>query len=229
MRAEKTPQIRILVVDDHPVFRLALREQVEMESHLIVIAEAEDGEDALRKAHDLHPDVIITDINLPSLNGLQLTQHIVKELPNSYVIVITGHDDDDQALYAFRAGAHGYCSKHVTAEQLIHTIQSVVRDRYVVGEQEMTSEQLHKWLGQQIEAADVKRGVVHAPYDPLSEREMEVLELVAHGLSNRQIAQRLKISPRTAQKHVASMLLKLKVESRTQAAITALHNGWIRL
>ena len=222
--------IKLMIVDDHPVFRQGLRDVLDIEEDMEVVAEASDGEEALEKAVDQEPDIILMDINLPTVNGLQVTRQIKSELPGARFIMITGYDDAEQVFHALRAGASAYCPKDVTPDKLIHTIECVDEGKYVVGEQVMVYDEVIQWIekkvGRMVDslAADMEDYLV-----PLSPREMEILEHVTRGMSNKEIAFKLGISHQTVKNHMTSILRKLRVDDRTQAAVYALSRGWVRL
>ena len=131
-------QLKVLIVDDHPVFRQGICDVVETDPNIVVVGQAADGEVAIEMAYDLSPDVILMDINLPTINGLQVTRKIKSVLSDTKVVVLTGYDDVEQVFHALRAGASAYCPKDVTPEALIQAIHSVRQDMYVVGEKNMT-------------------------------------------------------------------------------------------
>ncbi|GAB4281480.1 MAG: response regulator transcription factor [Candidatus Promineifilaceae bacterium] len=195
-----------------------------------VVGEAADGEVAIEIVNEIKPDVVLMDINLPTINGLQVTRRIKNQLPNCKVIVITGYDDDEQVFHALRAGASAYCSKDVPPEALIGIIHTVRDGYYVVEDKTMRYEELLDWIDQKI-------GRLSGPlmsesdelFQPLSPREMEILEHVTRGLSNKEIAYKLGISHQTVKNHMTAILRKLRVDDRTQAAVYALRHGWVRL
>jgi DNA-binding NarL/FixJ family response regulator len=223
-------QNRVVIVDDHPVFRQGLRDVLETDPQLQVVGEAANGEVAIELARQDEPDVMIIDINLPDTNGLQVTRQIRARQPDVKVIVITGYDDVEQAFHAIRAGASAYCPKDITPELLIGTIYAVQEGYYVVDERRMTHDEVVKWVEEKI-------GGIHGhiytdtedSFVPLSPREMEILEHVTHGKSNKEIAYALGISHQTVKNHMTAILRKLNVEDRTQAAVYALTRGWVRL
>lgn len=223
-------EIRVIIVDDHPLFREGVRNIVDSEDDLTVLAEAMSGDEGLELVRNLKPDVALVDINLPSINGIQVTRQIISERLNTAVVLLTAYDDVEQVLHAFRAGASAYCSKDVEPGKLVDVIRHVARDFYVVGDQVYDREGLEHWLDRGVET--VRRphheGEVDA-YTPLSPREMEILQYVTRGLSNKEIAVQLGISHQTVKNHMTSILHKLDVEDRTQAAVYALRHGWVRL
>jgi DNA-binding NarL/FixJ family response regulator len=225
-----TEQIELLIVDDHPVFRQGLRDVLETDPRMKVVGEAADGEVAIEMAYEINPEVILMDINLPTINGLQVTRKIKAQLPDVKVIMITGYDDAEQVFHAIRAGASAYCPKDITPEALINIIHTVRDGNYYVEEKTMTYDELMHWVDQRI-------GRFSGPlisdsedlFVPLSPREMEILEHVTKGLSNKEIAYKLGISHQTVKNHMTAILRKLRVDDRTQAAVYALRHGWVRL
>lgn len=223
-------QNRIVIVDDHPVFRQGMRDVLETDPQLQVVGEAANGEVAIQQAEELGPDVMIMDINLPDIMGLQVTRQIRARRPEIKVVVITGYDDAEQAFHAIRAGASAYCAKDITPELLISTIYAVQQGYYVVDERKMTHDEVVKWVEEKV-------GRITGPittdtedsFVPLSPREMEILEHVTYGKSNKEIAYALGISHQTVKNHMTAILRKLSVDDRTQAAVYALSRGWVRL
>jgi DNA-binding NarL/FixJ family response regulator len=223
-------QISLLIVDDHPVFRQGLCDVLETDPTMKVVGEAADGEVAIEKALDINPDVILMDINLPTINGLQVTRKLKAQQSEAKIIMITGYDDAEQVFHALRAGASAYCPKDITPEALIKIIHSVKAGMFYVDEKTMTYDELLIWVEQKI-------GRFNGPlvsegddlFVPLSPREMEILEFVTKGLSNKEIAYKLGISHQTVKNHMTAILRKLRVDDRTQAAVYALRHGWVRL
>ena len=218
-------QIKVLIVDDHPVFRQGLRDVLETDPKLNII-----GEVALEIVPEINPDVILMDINLPTLNGLQVTRKIKGQFPQIKVIMITGYDDAEQVFHALRAGASAYCPKDITPEALIGIINIVQDGNYVVGEKTMNHDEVLEWVEQKIgRFAGPLISDSEEMFVPLSPREMEILEHVTRGLSNKEIAYKLGISHQTVKNHMTAILRKLRVDDRTQAAVYALRHGWVRL
>lgn len=220
---------RVMIVDDHPLFRQGLRDVLETDPQLEVVGEAASGELAIDLAEEIEPNVILMDINLPDLNGLQVTRKIKSRNPSIGVVIVTGYDDAEQAFHAIRAGASAYCPKDVTPERLIKTINAVSNGMYVVEERTMSQEEVTRWLEEKIGKIGPIITDVEDSFVPLSPREMEILEYVTHGRSNKEIAYALGISHQTVKNHMTAILRKLQVEDRTQAAVYALSRGWVRL
>lgn len=222
--------IRVLIVDDHPVFRQGICDVVDSEEDITVVGQAADGEIAIEMAFDLTPDVILMDINLPTINGLQVTRKVKSQLPDTKVVVLTGYDDAEQVFHALRAGASAYCPKDIMPEMLINAIHSVREGMYMVGEKTMSHEEVVLWIEEKIgRLGGTVTGDAEDMFIPLSPREMEILEHVTGGLSNKEIAYKLGISHQTVKNHMTAILRKLRVDDRTQAAVYALRRGWVRL
>lgn len=220
---------RVVIVDDHPMFRQGLRDVLETDPGIEVVGEAANGEVALQMIPELEPDTVLMDINLPDVMGLQVTRRVKQQMPDIKFIVITGYDDIEQAFHAIRAGASAYCPKDVTPETLIGIIYAVQDGYYIVGERQMTYDEVVKWVEEKV-------GRISGPlpadaedsFIPLSPREMEILEHVTGGKSNKEIAYELGISHQTVKNHMTAILRKLSVDDRTQAAVYALTRGWVR-
>lgn len=224
------PPITVLIVDDHQIFRQGLRDSLSMDAELSVVGEASGGEEALQLARALAPRVVVMDVNLPGMNGLQVAQRLRKEAPGVRVVILTAYDDDEQLYHAMRSGAHGFFSKDVSPERIIDAVRQVNAGHYVVADKVMDDEQMAAWLyraSQQF--AFVAGDEAQEPFVPLSPREMEIVQYITRGLSNKMIAHRLGISHQTVKNHMTSILRKLDVEDRTQAAIYAIRHGWVRL
>ena len=222
--------ISVLIVDDHPLFREGLQKALELEDDLEIVGQCADGEQALQAAANLQPNVVLLDINLPSINGLQVARHLKAERSGTAVVFLTAYHDDQQVLHAMRAGASAYCPKDIMADDLIDIIRDVAQGYYVIGRQRMSGSELQSWISENVEA--ISGPYIVDPdehYIPLSPRELEILQFVTNGLSNKEIAIRLRISQQTVKNHMTSILKKLNVQDRTQAAVTALRHGWVRI
>ena len=222
-------KITIVVVDDHPLFRQGVVDSFSLEPDLLVVGQASNGEDALALIRTLKPQVAVIDVNLPGVNGQQVMRQIAAEKWPTRVILLTAYDDEGQLTHAMRGGAAAYCAKDVEPETLVKVIRNVADGKYMIGEETLDQPRLERWLAARTESAMRSYGDPGEPYYPLSSREMEVLSYVTKGLSNKQIALNLGISHQTVKNHVTSILRKLGVEDRTQAAIYALRRGWVRL
>ena len=222
--------ITVMLVDDHPVFRQGLRRVLESEDDLDVTAEVADGLEALRVAKELSPDVLLLDINLPGMNGLQVARSLKDAIVDINIIMLTAYHDDQQVFHAIRAGASAYFPKDVSPRRLIEAIRLVHQGSYVVEDRVLEKPQVGEWLLAQFDQVEgAEADSLGALLVPLSPREMEILQHIAQGKSNKEIAYDLGISRQTVKNHMTSILRKLAVNDRTQAAIYALRRGWIRL
>ncbi len=223
-------KITILIVDDHPFFREGLSKVFSLEDDFLVVGEEADGEQALLAARELQPDVVVLDINLPGMNGLQVTRQLKADRTGIAIVTLTAYHDEEQVLHAMRAGASAYYPKDVEPSTLIGVVRRIVQGYYIVGNQIFDEAGLRNWLDAGVEAATGPYMVDPAEhFVPLSPREMEILQFVTRGMSNKQIALELGISHQTVKNHMTSILKKLDVEDRTQAAVYALRRGWVRM
>jgi two-component system, NarL family, response regulator LiaR len=206
--------IRVLVADDHSVVRQGLRMFLSSDPELEIIAEAQDGAEAVELARQLRPDVVLMDLLMPVMDGIRATEIIRREIPHTEVVALTSVLEDGSVVDAVRAGAIGYLLKDTQAHELRRAIKSAA-----AGQVQLSPEAAARLL------RDVRLPEQSA--EPLTERETEVLELVARGMSNREIAQRLMIGEQTVKTHVSHILDKLGVSSRTQAALYAIRTGLI--
>jgi DNA-binding NarL/FixJ family response regulator len=222
--------VSVVIVDDHPLFREGVRSVIDSEDDMEVLAEGTSGDQGIKLIRELRPDVALVDVNLPKMNGMQVTRNVISERLDTSIVLLTAYDDVEQVLHAFSAGAAAYCSKDVEAGKLVDIVRQVSRGFYVVGDQVFDKEGLEEWLSRGVET--VRRphleGDVEA-FTPLSPREMEILQYVTRGMSNKEIAASLGISHQTVKNHMTAILHKLDVEDRTQAAVYALRHGWVRL
>jgi len=211
---ETTP-IRVLIADDHAVVREGLRSFIALEPDIEVVGEAADGVEAVEKARDLDPDIILLDIVMPRQDGLETLQQLQREDRRARVIVLTSFAEHDQIFPAIKSGAVGYQLKDSSPDQLLQAIRDVFQGQ--------TS--LHPTIATKV-IEELNRDTDLPPTeDPLTEREVEVLKLVAQGHTNQEIAERLTISQRTVGSHVSNILDKLHLANRTQAALYALREG----
>jgi NarL family two-component system response regulator LiaR len=218
----KRSKTRIMLADDHPLLRQALRDVLEKQPDFEVIAEASDGEEAVKLATEMLPDVVIMDISMPTLNGLEATKQIKASHPSIAVLVLTVHSDSEHILSILRAGAGGYLTKSVYGDEVIHAVRALVSGETVLSP--AVSQQIFKYAFQHSsKPKNLGTG------NTLSSRELEVLNLAARGISNKDIALRLGLSLRTVKGYLADLFLKLNVASRTEAVIIGLRKGIITL
>ncbi|HUN22303.1 MAG TPA: response regulator transcription factor [Anaerolineales bacterium] len=219
--------ITVLLVDDHPLVRQGLRDVLGEESEIRVVGEADHGATAIELVNRLQPDVVVMDINMPEVNGLQACHEIKSNHKATAVILLTAYDDVEQVIHAFHAGASAYCLKEIELERLVDIVRLVSRGYFVADGEAMDAESLSVWL--EDKKAVVGYSGVKQTRSPLSAREMEILQCISRGMSNKEVANELGISHQTVKNHMTAILNKLDVEDRTQAALYALRHGWVRL
>jgi DNA-binding NarL/FixJ family response regulator len=222
-------KISLVVVDDHPIFRQGVVDAFSLEKDLNVVAQAASGDEALSIIKELRPQVAVVDVNLPGLNGQQLTRSLKNEKIATRIVLLTAYDDSSQVIHAMAAGAAAYCVKDIDPQKLVEIVRAVSQGNYWVANNVFDQPGLQRWLGERTEVSSRAYSDPGDPFEPLSTREMEVLECVTRGMSNKEIANSLEISHQTVKNHVTAILRKLNVEDRTQAAVYALRRGWVRL
>lgn len=211
--------IRILITDDHAVVREGLRTLIGTEPGMDVVGEAEDGIEAVQLACELNPDVILLDMVMPRMGGLEAIQEIKKQCPEAHILVLTSFSDDETVFPAIKAGALGYLLKNTSPDRLLNAIRDVHQ-----GIPSISSDIANKLMLDLQRTSDLP-----LTKEPLTEREMDVLKLVAQGLTNQEIAQNLVIAEGTVRTHVSNILSKLHLANRTQAALYALREGYTSL
>lgn len=222
-------QITLLIVDDHPLFRQGVVDALSLEPDMRIIAQSATGDDALEMIRTKKPSIAVLDVNLPGINGQQITHQVTQDRLPTRIILMTGYDDIEQAIHAAIAGAHGYCSKNIEPQSLSRIIREVAEGKYVFDNNVFTRRELELWVEDRIEGARRSYSEPGTPFHPLSDREMEVLACVVRGQSNKEIATMLGISHQTVKNHVTAILRKFGVEDRTQAVVFALKRGWVTL
>lgn len=219
---KRNARIRILLADDHPLFCHALRDILEKQLDFEIVAEANDGEEAVALTEHLNPDVVIMDISMPRLNGLEATRRIKECFPHIYVLVLTVHSDSEHVLGILQAGADGYLLKNVYSNEVIQAVRSLVAGETVLSPS--ISHQIYKYAFQHI-----TKPMTLDMGDKLNAREIEILRLAAIGIGNKEIASRLGLSLRTVKGYLTELFSKLNVMSRTEAVIVALRQGILTL
>jgi DNA-binding NarL/FixJ family response regulator len=233
---------RIVIADDHPLFRSALRTLLEGSEEAEVIAEATDGKETLELSRRLEPDVVLMDVIMPKMDGVAATRAIKAELPRTIVLMMTASEDSEHLLSALRAGAGGYVLKSEDPEQITEAVHKALEGEFPLDQevatrlllrlsQEKHERQVEEWMSPVPEAPTTQeRGTPPAAANrKLSPREVEVLRLIAHGRTNEQIARELLLSTSTVKNHVGQILSKLGASDRTQAAIMAIEMGLISI
>ncbi|UCG09807.1 MAG: response regulator transcription factor [Dehalococcoidia bacterium] len=215
-------EIRVLIADDHAVVREGTRQILEQEPDLKVVAEAADGDEAVKLTGSSKPDVAIIDISMPRVDGIEATKQIKALYPQVAVLILTAYDDDQFVFSLMEAGAAGYLLKSVRGSELVDAVRAVYS-----GESVLHPSIARKVLNRFVPSLD--KGQRQEPPEILSQRETEVLHLATQGLSNQDIADELSLSLRTVQAHLGHIFNKLRVSSRTEAVVRALKEGWITL
>jgi DNA-binding NarL/FixJ family response regulator len=214
--------IRVLICDDHALFRRGLTMVLETEDDIEVVAEAEDGAEAVTKADEMIPDVVLMDVRMPRMSGISATRLIAQALPATRILMLTVSDDEEDLYEAVKAGATGYLLKEISIEEVASAIRSVMTGQSLISPS-MASKLLSEFnnLAKQAEQrANVPR---------LTDRELQVLRLVAQGLSNREVAEQLEISENTVKNHVRNILEKLHLHSRMEAVVYAVREKLLDL
>jgi DNA-binding NarL/FixJ family response regulator len=222
-------RIRLLIADDHPIFRQGLRGILSSEVDIEIAGEAADGNQAIELARSLSPDVVLVDVHMPAKDGIEVARSIKMQQPRTGIIIMTAHDDEEQLFQAIKVGAAGYYLKDVRPEVLIEAIRRVSNGEYLINESVLTKPLVASRVLKQFRDLAMAGQDVEPLFVPLSAREIEVLEYIARGNSNKEIARALKISDQTVKNHITSILRKLAVNDRTQAVVYALRHGWIKM
>jgi DNA-binding NarL/FixJ family response regulator len=218
--APRLDDLRVLLVDDHDLFRTGLRNLLEEEG-VLVVGEAGTGAEALRLLEELAPDVVVMDLNMPGMTGVEATRQIASVAPLARVLVLTISDQDADVMDAILAGACGYLLKDASIGELMQGIRAAA-----VGESLISPTIASKVL-QRVRASSPSPDIAEQIQTSLSEREIEVLKLIANGRDNADIAGQLHISPKTVKNHISNILMKLQIENRIQAAVYAVRSGLV--
>ncbi len=211
--------IRVLLADDHSLFRKGLRHMLDIEQDIEVVGEARDGEEVQRLARELKPDVVLLDINMPVVDGIAAARELRQAAPQLGILMLTMFAEEDFLTRAVEAGANGYLLKDIPFDQIVTAVRAAARGEAVINPR-VAARLIQEFRGE--------RGPQVNPYTALTEREQEVLRLIAQGRSNGEIAAALAISEKTVKGHVSNVLSKLYLEDRTQAAIYAWREGFVR-
>ena len=206
--------IRVLICDDHALFRRGLVMVLESEAGIEVVAEAEDGEEAVRHAAEAAPDVVLMDVRMPKVSGIEATRSIAEVVPTAKILMLTVSDEEEDLYEAVKAGATGYLLKEISIEEVANAIRAVM-----TGQSLISPSMASKLLSEFNNLAKAAQQKVLAP--KLTDRELQVLKLVAQGMSNREVAEQLFISENTVKNHVRNILEKLHLHSRMEAVVYA--------
>ena len=223
-REERSVSARVVIADDHPLFRGAIRKMLSEWSRLVVVGEASDGREAVKLCRRLRPELVLMDLSMPTMDGFEATREIKRESPSTIVLVLTAFEEPDDLLEALKAGASGFILKHMRPQQIVGAIKRVLEGEYPLN-QEVAMQLLRRLIDEkQVKKAQAPKSSLSATLSP---REVEVLELLVREESNQEIAGDLSISISTVKNHVHHIITKLGVSDRVQAAILAIENDLI--
>jgi DNA-binding NarL/FixJ family response regulator len=225
---------RILIVDDHPLFRQGLRRLIQEGGGFTVVAEAASGHEAIRQADIHRPDITLIDIQLPGVTGLNIARILKKQHPTMRLVILSMHIDDDRLFEAVRVGASAFLTKDIEAPEMIGALEKVARGEQIINVAVLSRPDLARRVLSEFrhltgDEEAHERPMYSTQRLPLSVREIEVLDCVAQGLSNKEIAEALYITEQTVKNHMTSVLRKLSVDDRVQAVLCAVKNGWIEI
>ncbi|MFC7373039.1 response regulator [Fictibacillus iocasae] len=231
--SSSTDKTTIAIIDDHRLFREGVKRILDMEDNFSVVAEGDDGSEAEDIVRDHNPDVVLMDINMPHVNGVEATRRLIEKAPDTKVIILSIHDDETYVSHAVQTGASGYLLKEMDADSLIEAVR-VVADGGAYLHPKITYNLLNEFRRLSTSPKDDKNiGFQEVEYRKplhiLTRRECEVLQLLADGRSNRTIGEELFISEKTVKNHVSNILQKMNVNDRTQAVVEAIKNGWVKV
>ncbi|MCM2536052.1 response regulator transcription factor [Neobacillus pocheonensis] len=223
---------KIAIIDDHQLFREGVKRILEFEKSFQVVAEGDDGSEAVNIVKSYHPDVVIMDINMPEMNGVEATRELAEKYPDTKVIILSIHDDENYVTHALQTGASGYLLKEMDADALIDAVKVVVDGGSYLHPKvthNLVNEYRRLTAGRTRGGTYVPTVEIRRPLHLLTRRECEVLQMLADGKSNRGIGEALFISEKTVKNHVSNILQKMNVNDRTQAVVVAIKNGWVEV
>ncbi|WP_080843980.1 response regulator [Cytobacillus gottheilii] len=223
---------KIVIIDDHQLFREGVKRILDFENSFDVVAEGDDGSEAMGLVETHRPDVVIMDINMPNTNGVEATRLLTEKYPESKVIILSIHDDENYVTHALKTGASGYLLKEMDADALVEAVK-VVADGGSYLHPKVTHNLVNEYRRLASEGTNNRSTYmqveIRRPLHLLTRRECEVLQLLADGKSNRGIGEALYISEKTVKNHVSNILQKMNVNDRTQAVVVAIKNGWVEV
>jgi len=228
-RTQSFDRVRILIVDDHALFRVGIRQILEREPDLEVVAEADDSRTAIDAAFATNPDVILMDLSLPAPGGIETTQRVKRELPSAAIVVLSTEEDEDALFESIKAGAAAFILKDIAPEDLVMIIRRVVAGEYLINDKVFSKPAVASRVLKEFRELAIYGQEAAPIFAPLSPREVEILDNIAQGMTNKQVAYALSISEQTVKNHMSSILRKLSVNDRTQAVVYAMRQGWIRM
>ena len=222
-------KIRVLLVDNHALFRVGMRNILEREQDFVIVGEAADSRGAIDMAIQYSPDIILMDLNLPAPGGIETTQRIKRELQPAGIIVLAVNEDEEALFDAIKAGAAAFILKDVGPEDLVTIIRRVFAGEYLINDKVFAKPAVASRVLKEFRELAVYGQEAAPIFAPLSPREVEILDNIAQGMTNKQVAYALSISEQTVKNHMSSILRKLSVNDRTQAVVYAMRQGWIRM
>src|SRR3954468_22672932 len=227
----RTPgeHVKILLVDDHALFRVGMRNILEREPDFDVVGDADDSRSAVDAAIQTSPDIVLMDLSLPAPGGIETTQRIKRELPSAGIIVLAVSEDEDALFDAIKAGAAAFILKDVGPDDLVTIIRRVSAGEYLINDKVFAKPSVASRVLKEFRELAVYGQEAAPIFAPLSPREVEILDNIAQGMTNKQVAYALSISEQTVKNHMSSILRKLSVNDRTQAVVYAMRQGWIRM
>jgi DNA-binding NarL/FixJ family response regulator len=228
-RNQSFERLKIEIVDGHALMRMGIRNILEREPDIDIVAEADDSRSALDAAFATNPDVILMDLSLPAPGGIETTQRIKRELPSAAIIVLSTEEDEDALFEAIKAGAAAFILKDIAPEDLVMVIRRVVAGEYLINDKVFSKPAVASRVLKEFRELAVYGQEAAPIFAPLSPREVEILDNIAQGMTNKQVAYALSISEQTVKNHMSSILRKLSVNDRTQAVVYAMRQGWIRM
>ncbi len=228
--------IRLILIDDHQLFREGVKRILDMEPNFEVVAEGDDGDEAIKLVEENDPDVVLMDINMPGTNGVEATRNLIETFPETKVLILSIHDDESYVTHVLKTGASGYLLKEMDADALIEAVKVVGRGGAYI-HPKVTHNLINEYRrlasgdegGEDAAEIGFKEVEYRKPLHILTRRECEVLQLMTDGYSNRMIGETLYISEKTVKNHVSNILQKMNVNDRTQAVVESIKKGWVKV
>ncbi|AXF56319.1 response regulator [Salicibibacter kimchii] len=229
-------QIKLILIDDHKLFREGVKRILEMEDQFEIVAEGDDGNEAIQLVSQYQPDVVLMDINMPGVNGVEATRKLVERFPDVKVLILSIHDDEAYVTHVLKTGASGYLLKEMDADALIEAVKVVgaggayihpkVTHNLIKEYRRLASDSGGSTTGDELSYKEIE---YRKPLHILTRRECDVLQLMTDGYSNRMVGEELYISEKTVKNHVSNILQKMNVNDRTQAVVESIKKGWVKV
>ena len=220
---------KVLIVDDHALFRVGIANILGREADFDIVGEADDSRSAVERAIETSPDVVLMDLSLPTPGGIETTQRIKRELPSTAIVVLAVAEDEDALFDAIKAGAAAFLLKDIGPDDLVTVMRRVVAGEYLINDKVFSRPAVASRVLKEFRELSVYGQEAAPIFAPLSPREVEILDNIAQGMTNKQVAYALSISEQTVKNHMSSILRKLSVNDRTQAVVYAMRQGWIKM